>query len=52
MSEMVINCVNGSYTLRNERGEDVLALLVGQHFEVLIRGEWCQVRLESGGYKG
>jgi hypothetical protein len=52
MCEMVINCVNGRYTLRNERGDDVLTLSVGQHFEVMIRGQWCQVRLESGGYNG
>jgi len=52
MSEMVITCVNGSYILRDERSEHVLTLSVGQDFEVLIRGEWCQVRLESGGYNG
>jgi len=36
----------------NERDEEVLVLSVGQRFEVMIHGEWCQVRLESGGYRG
>ena len=52
MREMRINYRDGAYTLCNERGEDVLTLSVGQHLEVQVRGEWCQVRLESGGYNG
>ena len=43
MSEMVIDYVNGAYTLCNERGEHVLTLSVGQSFEVKVRGLWCQV---------
>jgi hypothetical protein len=52
MSEMRINYQQGEYTLCNERGKHVLTLLVGQIFEVKVRGQWCQVRLESGGYNG
>jgi len=52
MSEMVIDYMNGAYVLRNERGEDVLTLSEGQSFEVKVRGQWCPVRLESGGYNG
>src|SRR5579864_1670008 len=51
-SEMSINCVNGDYTIRNEKGVDVVTLSVGGHFELKLRGEWCRVRLESGGYNG
>jgi hypothetical protein len=52
MSEMVIDYVKGEYTLRNDRGEHVLTLSVGQRFELKLHGQWCQVRLESGGYRG
>ena len=52
MSEMRINYQQGEYSLCNERGEHVLTLLVGQIFEVKVCGQWCQVRLESGGYNG
>jgi Domain of unknown function (DUF5348) len=52
MREMRINYVDGAYTLCNDRGEHVLTLSVGQSFEVRLRGEWCRVRLESGGYGG
>src|SRR5437016_3978513 len=47
-----ISLVDGAYTLRDEKGVDVVTLLVGERFEVQLRGEWCQVRLESGGYQG
>jgi hypothetical protein len=52
MSETSINFVGGEFTLRNEKGENVLTLAVGMSFELKLRGEWCRVRLESGGYKG
>lgn len=55
MSEMRINYVDGAhgeYTVRNERGEHVLTLSVGQSFELRLCGKWCQVHLESGGYRG
>jgi hypothetical protein len=47
-----ISMVDGAYTLRDKQGVDVVTLSVGERFEVQLRGEWCQVRLESGGYKG
>jgi hypothetical protein len=47
-----ISVVDGAYTLRDEKGVDVVTLSVGERFEVQLRGVWCQVRLESGGYKG
>ena len=50
--EMRISLVDGVYTLRDEKGVDVVTLAVGEHFEVQLRGVWCQVRLESGGYQG
>ncbi len=52
MSEMIINCVHGEFTLRNDKGENVLTLSEGQSFELRLHGEWCRVRLESGGYMG
>jgi hypothetical protein len=52
MGEMMINCVNGEYTIRNDKGENVLMLSVAQSFELRLHGAWCRVRLESGGYKG
>jgi Domain of unknown function (DUF5348) len=51
-SEMRISMVDGAYTLRDEKGVDVVTLTVGERFEVQLRGVWCQVRLESGGYMG
>jgi Domain of unknown function (DUF5348) len=51
-SETIINCVDGEYTLRNNKGKNVLTLSVGMSFELKLRGEWCRVHLESGGYKG
>ena len=50
--EMKISLVEGAYTLRDEKGIDVVTLSVGDRFEVQLRGEWCQVLLESGGYMG
>jgi hypothetical protein len=51
-SDMKISMVDGAYTLRDEKGVDVVTLTVGERFEVQLRGVWCQVRLESGGYQG
>ena len=51
-TDMRISMVDGAYTLRDEQGVDVVTLMVGEHFEVQLRGVWCQVRLESGGYQG
>jgi len=51
-SVTILNCVDGEYTLRNDKGEHVLTLSVGDSFELKLRGQWCRVRLESGGYKG
>ena len=50
--EMRISLVDGVYTLRDEKGVDVVTLSVGERFELQLRGEWCQVHLESGGYQG
>ena len=50
--EMRISLVEGAYTLRDEKGVDVVTLAVGERFELQLRGVWCQVRLESGGYQG
>ena len=50
--EMRISVVDSAYTLRDVHGVDVVTLAVGERFEVQLRGEWCQVRLESGGYQG
>src|SRR5579859_7738044 len=52
MSDMIINYVDGEYTLRNDKGVDVVTLSVGDVFELKLYGEWCRVRLASGGYKG
>src|SRR5215469_3187457 len=51
-SEIRISMVDGAYTLRDEKGVDLVTLSAGAHFEVQLRGEWCQVNLESGGYQG
>jgi Domain of unknown function (DUF5348) len=51
-SDMRISLVEGAYTLRDEKGVDVVTLVVGERFELYLRGAWCQVRLESGGYQG
>src|SRR5205823_3856753 len=51
-SDMRISMVDGAYTLRDEKGVDVVTLVVGERFELHLHGEWCQVRLESGGYMG
>ena len=51
-SDIRISLVDGVYTLRDEKGVDVVTLSVGERFEVQLRGAWCQVHLESGGYKG
>lgn len=51
-SELIINCVDGEYTLRNDKGLDLMTLSVGEHFEIKLRGEWCRVQLQSGGYNG
>lgn len=49
---MRISMSDGAYTLRNEHGVDVVTLTVEECFEIQLRGAWCQVRLESGGYQG
>ena len=51
-NEMRISLVEGAYTLRDEKGVDVVTLAVGERFELHLHGVWCQVRLESGGYRG
>lgn len=52
MGKTIINCVDGEFTLRDDKGKDVTMLALEMSFELKLRGEWCQVRLESGGYKG
>jgi hypothetical protein len=49
---IIINYADGEYTLCNDQGQDVMTLSVGTCFELKLRGQWCRVRLESGGYKG
>ena len=51
-NDIRISLVDGAYTLRDEKGVDVVTLTVGERFEVQLRGAWCQVHLESGGYQG
>src|SRR5438270_8033123 len=47
-----LESVWSAYTLRDEKGVDVVTLVVGERFELHLRGVWCQVHLESGGYQG
>src|SRR6266567_4610181 len=49
-----ISAIAGEITLRGGTGQAVvtISVAVGENFEVKLRGQWCRVRLESGGYKG
>ena len=51
---ITIHAVADDVTLsgRNEHEALLFLIAVGESFEVKLWGEWCQVRLESGGYKG
>jgi hypothetical protein len=37
---------------KNEQEAVLFLVAVGESFKVKLRGQWCQVRLASGGYKG
>ncbi len=52
--EMRICAIEGEVMLRGRKGQEVvtISVAVGESFEVKLRGDWCQMRLASGGYKG
>src|SRR5579864_1740629 len=51
-SELRVSTAGDEYTLRNEKGVDVMTLSVGDCFQMQLRGEWHEVWLERGGYNG
>ena len=53
-SDIRICAVGEKVTLRGRQRTEVvtISVVVGEHFEVKLRGQWCQVCLASGGYQG